>query len=264
MHTKDTLLADLEATGIPRDSTVLIHSSMTAIGDVEGGADTVLDALSEYFAPGLLVLPTHTWRDIFSDGDIFDPQQSPSCVGVLTDLFWRRPETVRSWHPTHSVAALGKDAAQFVAGEATRRTPCAREGVYGRLVDRDAYILFLGAPITKNTFVHGVEEWNGVPNRVAKEATDLLVRTPGGELIPAPQHRHDAPIRGIYENYQKLGDPLRKVGGLESARVGDAELLITKARIVERVASALLKEDPDVFLTAPHRHKPTAVLPQPP
>ena len=248
MHTKETLLADMAITGVPREATVLIHTSMKTIGEVEGGADTVLDVLSEYFAPGLLILPTHTWVTVFEDGDVFDPQQTLSCVGILPNLFWQRPGTVRSWHPTHSVAALGADASQFVAGEESKQTPCPRDGVYGRLVDRNAYILFLGAPFTKNTFVHGVEEWNNVPNRLAEEAVQLRVRTPGGELIAAPQHRHDAPIRSIYENYGKLGSPLTKVGGFRSARFGDADLLITKARAVEQVASALLSEDPDVFL----------------
>ncbi len=248
MHTKATLIADLEAAGIPRDATVLIHSSMKAIGTVEGGADTVLDALTEYFAPGLLVLPTHTWDRVYRDGDIFDPQKTRSCVGVLTDLFWRRDGVARSWHPTHSVAALGEGAEGFVYGEETTTTPCSRQGVYGRLLDRDAYILFLGAPLTTNTFVHGVEEWNGVPNRLATTPTQLLVRTPSGELLPAPQHRHDAPIRGISDNYGKLDAPLRRVGDLQEARVGDAQLLITRARAVNSVASALLAQDPDVFM----------------
>ena len=33
--------------------------SMKSIGEVEGRADTVLDALIEYFKDGLLLLPTH-------------------------------------------------------------------------------------------------------------------------------------------------------------------------------------------------------------
>ncbi len=248
-HTKQSLLEDLAETGIPRDATVLIHSSMKSVGDVAGGADTVLDALSEYFAPGLLVLPTHTWADIVSEGDVFDPQTSPSCVGVLTELFRKRSDTVRSLHPTHSVAALGEDAGEFVAGEELVVTPCAREGVYGRLFDRDAYILFLGVPLTRNTFVHGVEEWNEIPNRLAKTPTAFVVKTPDGQEVVVPQFRHDAPIRDISENYDKLEKPLLDSGALHSERFGDAELLVTTARAVEKAASELLAQDPDVFLT---------------
>ena len=47
--------------GLKTEQTVLVHSSMRAIGEVENRADGVLDALMEYFAPGLLVFPTLTF-----------------------------------------------------------------------------------------------------------------------------------------------------------------------------------------------------------
>ena len=52
MYTKKDLLRHLETMGIMPDDTVLIHSSMKAIGEVLGGADTVLDALMEYLSEG--------------------------------------------------------------------------------------------------------------------------------------------------------------------------------------------------------------------
>ena len=63
-YTKQDLQQDLAAMGLTGTETILIHSSMKSIGAVEGGADTVLDALMEFFAEGLLLLPTHTWRFI--------------------------------------------------------------------------------------------------------------------------------------------------------------------------------------------------------
>lgn len=107
---------------MPQD-TLLVHSSMKAIGPVEGGADAVLDAFSEYLAEGLLVLPTHTWAQINAEYNIFDVENEPSCVGLLTNLFRKRPGVVRSWHPTHSVAALGRDAREFASGEEQFDTP---------------------------------------------------------------------------------------------------------------------------------------------
>lgn len=66
-YTKQTLQQDLAAMGLTGTETILIHSSMKSIGAVEGGADTVLDALMEFFAEGLLLLPTHTWQSIDQD-----------------------------------------------------------------------------------------------------------------------------------------------------------------------------------------------------
>lgn len=249
MHTAESLALDLEKSGIPRDATVLVHSSLRSIAPVEGGADAVCDALVRYFEPGLVVLPTHTWMTVNKDGAVFDPLESPSCVGALTEVFWQRPDTFRSWHPTHSVAAAGKDAEAFVADEHLTQTPCPRNGVYGKLADRDAYIAFVGCPMTKNTFVHGVEEWCGIPNRLALEPTALSVRLPGGEVVAAPQHMHKAPIEDISSNYGKLKPLLEQRGMLRRSQLGDAEVLVVKAREVQQVATQLLADDPDYFLT---------------
>lgn len=250
MHSLRSLSQDLAASGVPRDATILIHSSLKSIGEVDGGAEVVCDALVQFFTPGLVVLPTHTWMSVHTDGDVFDPESSESCVGALTNVFWRRPDTVRSLHPTHSVAAAGDDAVEFVAGEELTATPCPRTGVYGRLLDRDAWIAFVGCPMTKNTFVHGVEEWNEVPNRLGAEPTQLAVRLPGGTVKQAHQFMHKAPIEDVSANYGKLQAVLESGGLLRRARFGDAEVLLVKARDVDRVASELLARNPDEFLTA--------------
>ena len=53
MYTKEQLKKQVENMGLTGEETILIHSSMKSIGEVEGGADTVLDALIEYFGHGL-------------------------------------------------------------------------------------------------------------------------------------------------------------------------------------------------------------------
>ncbi|MBE6612809.1 MAG: AAC(3) family N-acetyltransferase, partial [Ruminococcaceae bacterium] len=63
MHTKSSLISDLRAMGVLSTDAILVHSSMKSIGEVEGGADTVLDAFMEYFADGLFMMPTHTWNN---------------------------------------------------------------------------------------------------------------------------------------------------------------------------------------------------------
>ena len=108
MYSKEDLKRQIAAMGIQPWDTLLVHSSMKTIGPVEGGADTVLDAFCEYLAEGLLVLPTHTWDRLSGEYSVFDVENEPSCVGLLTNLFRKRPGVLRSWHPTHSVAAFGR------------------------------------------------------------------------------------------------------------------------------------------------------------
>jgi len=54
MYTKEDLKEYLKAMWLTGKETILVHSSMKSIGEVEGRADTVLDALIEYFKDGLL------------------------------------------------------------------------------------------------------------------------------------------------------------------------------------------------------------------
>lgn len=57
MYSKNDLIDAFIRLGIRREDTLLVHSSMKAIGEVEGRAETVLDAFIEYMEPGLLIFP---------------------------------------------------------------------------------------------------------------------------------------------------------------------------------------------------------------
>lgn len=251
MHTKETLLRDIGDMGINPQGTLLIHSSMKAIGPVEGGADAVLDAWSEYMKDGLLIFPTHTWRQIGKETLTFDSRTLPSCVGILPELFRRRPGVVRSLHPTHSVAVLGKGAAEFTAGEETRTTPCPRDGCWGKLLDCDAEILFLGCTLRSNTFLHGVEEWEGIPDRLAPNIQPITVIGPQGEEYHVDMHRHNClACDDVSENYIKMEPVFAKCGAIRYGRFGDAKCVVGSARKMREATVRLLKREPNLFVTA--------------
>lgn len=77
MHTKASLLQELRAL-LPSNATVLMHSSCKSLGPMENGADTLLDALTEHFSDGLVVLPTHTWATVGKRQPVYDVLESPS------------------------------------------------------------------------------------------------------------------------------------------------------------------------------------------
>lgn len=247
MYTKKNLLDDLERLNIDRKGTLIVHSSMKSIGEVEGGADTVLDALSEYMSEGLLVLPTHTWSYIKADNPKFYVDESPSCVGILPEIFRKRPGVVRSWHPTHSVAALGKDAEEFVFGDERFDTPCARESCWGKLLDRKAQIMLLGVDLRRNTFIHGVEEWMDVPGRFKDEEELLYTVLPDGTEIPVPSKRH---INGISENYSKLDEILQEKKIMYLENFGDAVVRICDTVELTELLNKMLEVNIDC-LTGP-------------
>jgi len=247
MHTKQDLLSDLAKMNIDPKATLMIHIAYKAIGEVEGRGNTVLDALSEYMQPGLLVLPSHTWRNVnVKDNPVMDVLHTPSCVGVLTELFRKRDGVHRSLHPTHSLAALGTGAESFVSGEENIQTPCAKGGAYYKLWEHDAQILLIGVNFARNTFIHGIEEWDNAEGTISKEKSDLYVINHQGNRLYTPQFRHCAP-RGS-DTFPKLEAPALHSGILSFGKFGDASTRLMRAKPLREMLASLLKDDPQYLL----------------
>ena len=66
MFTKEEIQNQLRQLNSVEDAITLVHTSMRAVGKVEGGAEGLLDALIEHFTrgKGLLCIPTHTWHHL--------------------------------------------------------------------------------------------------------------------------------------------------------------------------------------------------------
>jgi aminoglycoside 3-N-acetyltransferase len=174
-HTIASLARDLLALGVTPGDLLFIHSSFKSMGPVEGGAGTVVGALEEAVGPkGLILMPSFNLVEGPRRAETWEIETTPSTVGWLTEYFRRMPGTVRSDHYSHSVAARGQGAEEFVSGH------CRQEGLrspwdlepWGRTYGRHspmyrAYeaggkLLMLGVDYTSSTYVHLVEVllWN--------------------------------------------------------------------------------------------------------
>ena len=189
--TSDRLVQDLSALGIPSDRPVLVHSSLSALGWVAGGAVVVVDALVDALAPATVVVPAQTgdrsdprhweqppvpehWRPLIRDAmPAFDPDRVETRgMGRIVEAFRNDRRAVRGPHPTVSFAAIGPDAAALVAphdlvpqfGEASP---------LGRLYEADAVVLLLGVTHASNTSFHLAEHraaWPGKAGPIADGA----------------------------------------------------------------------------------------------
>src|SRR3954471_17749092 len=130
-----SLGADLVRLGVRRGSVLLVHTSMSALGWVCGGAQTVVEALLDAVGKeGTLVVPTHTngnsapadwenppvpeawWPVVREHLPAFDPARSPSVLGAVPELVRSWPGARRSDHPQYSFAAVGPTAERVCAG----------------------------------------------------------------------------------------------------------------------------------------------------
>lgn len=239
MFTKAEIIKQLSDMHAPRNSVVLMHSSLKAIGETEGRGEGLLEAFIEYFTAdgGLLCIPTHTWAFLGDTSkitlDLCDPK---SCIGTLPNLAAKHPQAVRSLHPTHSMVVFGKDAAVFAAGEETMITPAHPNGCYGKIFARGGYIMLVGVGHNRNTYLHCVEEMLEVPNRLAVEPRTATVRYKDGHIEKQLIYPHDAIGLGdVSLRYPKFEDAFRYYNCIVDGKIGDADVQLCSARGMKAV-----------------------------
>ena len=234
MFSKNDLRKDLENLQIAPSDTLLIHSSMKSIGEVDGGADAVLDMLMDYFKEsGLLLFPTLSYRSVNAKNTCFDVVNTPACTGILAELFRKKPGVVRSLHPTHSLAAFGRTAADFVSGHEKANTPAPVGSPWWKILQKKGKIMFIGTGINCNTFLHGVDEWLNLPGLLTEHVEDLEIVDYNGNVIKSPQHRHCAGRNGYYES---LESRFEAAGAMVRGKFGNANVQVLEA---EKISAEL-------------------------
>lgn len=251
MFSKSQIRDSLAKIPAPRDSVVLVHTSLRAVGETEDRGEGFLDALIEYFTAegGLLCIPTHTWGSIDNIPEpTLDMSSNKTCIGTLPSIAALHPMAHRSMHPTHSMSVFdGKTKAgeagaaeDFIAGEIDVDTSTSPKGCYGKLYDRNGYVLLVGVAHNRDTYLHSVEERLNVPNRLSEEPIDTKIRLRSGEIIDRPIHCHSARgIRDVSANYTKYEPAFRAHGAIIDGKVGNASVqlcsAVKMAQVVELV-----------------------------
>ena len=163
----------------PSNATVLMHSSCKSLGPMENGADTLLDALTEHFSDGLVVLPTHTWATVGKRQPVYDVLEEPRLrghpAGALPQAPGRAPAPGTRRTRSRPMARTRRlsSAGTKTAARPARAAPPGAGSTTGT-----AYALLVGVELNRMTFFHGVEEWANVPERVDTEHPLRLVIVP--------------------------------------------------------------------------------------
>lgn len=242
MYTKEDLKKCMADMGLKPTDALMVHSSMKAVGEVDGGADTVVDAFMEYLKDGLFMTPTHTWAQMGKDYPVFDPKTEPACVGIIPNIFRQREGVVRSLHPTHSIAAYGVGASEYIEGEENATSPCPPGGCWDRLREIDAKILLLGVTHTRNTYIHSVDEVLNIRDRLTDEPTLMQVVMPDGSKKDVPMYRHFNRTLGIgnfSEEFDKLKQAFYDLGAAKPVKFGDADCILCEAKKIFAVCERL-------------------------
>lgn len=248
--TRESLRGDLERLGISQGDTVLVHSSLSKLGWVEGGAEAVILALLDAVSPGGTVLfPTLTGTE--DDGPdhppVMDVRTASCWTGRIprTALAW--PDAVRSLHPTHSVTAIGADPEAWTEGHERVETPCGIGSPYLKLMDRGGKILLLGEVTQEsNTTLHALEELANVPYHLQEGVTRGIAVDTGGREHIVENRLH---LWGWDRNFEKVQPVLERSGAAHTGQVGKSVATLVDAGAMRDVLLPLLQDDPLYLLS---------------
>lgn len=236
MYRKEELLRQIREMGITPSDTVLIHTSMRAVGEVENGAHGVIDAFRDYLTDGLFLVPTHTWASVNREHPVYDVRTTVPCIGALPRAAAFRLDGIRSLHPTHSIWAIGKGAAEYVKGEENAPTPGTPGFAWDRLAEVNAKILLIGVGNDKNTFIHAVEEVADIPDRLQKEPWEVTIYDWYGNIYRHPYALHSCSrsddVSRQFVNFEK---PLTELGAQKIGRMGNADVRIVDAKMCKDI-----------------------------
>ncbi|MDR2997888.1 MAG: AAC(3) family N-acetyltransferase [Microbacterium sp.] len=160
--------------GVTEGMSLIVHSSLSTFGPVDGGAATVVESLLTVLGPsGTLVVPAFTWQVAdphpehvgAADSFVIDRRAATpdfhadlrsTGMGAVAEFVRTHPSSVRSSHPQASVAAIGAHATEVVAHQPLGFA-VGLASPFARLHDLGGHILLAGVGHDRNTFLHYAE-----------------------------------------------------------------------------------------------------------
>ena len=176
LATVESLQADFKALGIEKGMVLLVHSSLSAMGWVCGGAVAIIIALQKVLGEtGTLVMPTHStdlsdpsqwenppvpeswWQTIRETMPAYDPGLTPTrSMGKIVETFRKQEGVLRSTHPQSSFCASGPQAS-YIIDNHSLAFGMGENSPLARIYDLSGFVLLLGVGHSSNTSIHLAE-----------------------------------------------------------------------------------------------------------
>ncbi|WP_440896957.1 aminoglycoside N(3)-acetyltransferase [Amphibacillus sp. Q70] len=257
LNTVETLAKDMRNLGVAEGMTVLVHSSLSSIGWVNGGSVAVIEALMDVVtAKGTLVMPTQSsewsdpskwqnppvpeawWEEIRATMPPYDRKITPSMgMGKIAEVFRTYPKVERSQHPAVSFAAWGKKKKELLTNHLID-FGLGEESPLAKLYQLDAQILFIGTGYDTNTAFH-LGEYRAPGYKVVQEGAPIIR---DGERV----WRTYQEIDFAEEEFEHIGELFERQHSVKKDQIGLAESRLFSLReAVDFSASYFQRERSD-------------------
>jgi aminoglycoside 3-N-acetyltransferase len=239
----------LRAAQVPRDGVLFVHCAFRGLHARGWRVGDTIEALLDYMRDGTLAMPAMSWRLVTPSSPTFHELATPSHVGVLAETFRTRYASVRSLHPTHSVAARGRLADELASGHHLDDTPCSLNSPYGRASREETHVLLIGVGLERCTAIHHAEELVApdVYLKPPEEAELYECCSRHGRVYPVRLRRH---IK-LNRDFPQFARPLADKGRLVRSEVAETPVLAFSQRDLLAEVTAALRLDPCAIIAPP-------------
>lgn len=241
--TKTDIKNGLEKIGLHSGDTVMVHTSLSKIGYVCGGAQTVIEALIETVGPeGTIMMPTQSWKNLDPETGVhweveekdwnlirenwpaYDKAITPTnTMGAVAEMFRSWPGAVRSDHPARSVTAWGKHA-EYLTKDHDLSNIFGEGSPIGKLYELDGKVLLIGVDYDKNTSIHLADVRAEYPSKHTCVEHSAVMEN-GNRVWKAYENLF---VDG--EDFVDIGKGFEEQAEVKRAIVGDATLRLMNQR----------------------------------
>lgn len=247
---RSDIVEGLKLAGLRKNDVVMVHSSLKSFGHVVGGPDTIIDSVLEVIGPcGTMMVPTNVFNgsvtEFLRKNKVTDLREAVSLTGIITETLRKRKDALRSVHPSHPVASVGRLAKEMLSEHHLGDSPIGAKSPYGKLAELDnGKILLLGVKNSNNSTIHLAEEYY-TPYIFIGETFDTLVIDNDGK-------EHLVKVKGYCvnkpRNFTAADKELIEKKIMTRTKIGNAEVSCIKAKEMMVLLKEKIHEDPYYLL----------------
>ncbi|ASA20524.1 aminoglycoside N(3)-acetyltransferase [Paenibacillus donghaensis] len=221
--TKEDLVNHFKSYGLMEGQSIFVHTSLSKLGFVVGGAETLIRSLLEIVGEeGTLMMPSQTWKNLDPSTGVhwkepvewwpiirehwpaFDKDITPAIgMGVVAEMFRKWPGAKRSDHPARSIAAVGKHAA-YITNTHDLSNIFGDGSPLDKLYQLNGYVLLIGVGHDKNTSLHLAETRADFPGKqMVNESSAIMADGTRKWVTYNTQAMDDSDFVSLGEEYEK-------------------------------------------------------------
>lgn len=240
---KQDILSALSEVGVCNGQTIMVHTSLSSLGFVCGGAQVIIEALFETVGTeGTIMMPTQSWKNldpatgvhweepenwwplIRENWPAYNKDITPTnTMGAVAEMFRKWPGTLRSDHPARSVAAWGKHA-EYLTSAHDLSNIFGDGSPIGKLYALDGLVLLIGVGYDKNTSLHLADVRANYPGK--HNSTEYSAVLEDGKRV----WKQYETLYVDGEDFNEIGEAFENTCSVRKAALGNGTITLMKQR----------------------------------